>query len=264
MNGDAVMEQCISEILGRTELGGSYVKLDFSVPWKNLPVPGQFVSLGCGDDILLKRPFSIAGFEAGGASVIFKVVGKGTDFLSQRSPGDRITVLGPLGNGFPAEREHEVIYAGGGCGLPPLLYDISLRRGGKGGPLVFAGFRTASDIALTGELEAEGAEVRVVTEDGSEGETGLVTGILEKYLESLENNCIIFSSGPMAMQKAVASLCISRGIEGFLCLERYMACGIGACQSCVQPVRHGKGDVEYARVCVEGPVFRVRQIVWDE
>jgi len=258
------MEQFVTEVSGVTKLAGSFVKLEFAVPWKEAPVSGQFVSLGCGSDRILKRPFSIADWCTGTASVIFKTVGKGTEFLSSLKTGHSLTVLGPLGNGFPEKRGSEVIYAGGGCGLPPLLYDIARNRKKGSTPRIFAGFRTASEAALKEEFEACGAEVIIATDDGSSGEKGLVTDILKKYLESLQSECIIFSSGPMAMQKAVADLCKSFNVQGYLCLERYMACGFGVCQSCVQPVNAGKGGIEYVRVCTEGPVFTSSQIVWEE
>lgn len=256
------MEQCISEITEITDIGKSYTKLCFSVPWQSPPASGQFVSLSCGDRTLLKRPLSIGGYREGVVSVIFKIIGRGTQFLSEHKRGDKLAVLGPLGRGFPAEREHEVIYTGGGCGIPPLVYDISLYAKGKGAK-VFAGFKTASETPLAEEFRRHGADVHIATEDGSAGEQGVATDILKNYLESLDHKCIIFASGPMVMQKKVADLCRSFGTEGYLCLERYMACGFGVCHSCVQPVLTDEGRTEYARVCTEGPVFSTDTVVWD-
>jgi len=257
------MEQFEAVVRDVTRMEGGYAAVRFGTPWRSAPCPGTFVGVRCGDGTLLRRPFSIAGWKAGEAEIVFRVVGPGTARLAGVRPGGMVTVLGPLGRGFPAvEKEVEICYVGGGSGLPPLLYHASLH--GKGGKRLLAGFRTAGDVFLLDRFEACGVEVEVTTEDGSRGRRGRVTDILEKTLASFPAGGIIFSSGPISMLKQVARLCRAACVEGYVCLERYMACGMGACYSCVQRVRTAEGNLRYARVCTEGPVFSCERLVWNE
>jgi dihydroorotate dehydrogenase electron transfer subunit len=128
---------------------------------------------------------------------------------------------------------------------------------------VFAGFRKAQDVILADALAAAGARVVIVTEDGSQGERGLVTDILKKNLDCGKAPGIIFASGPMGMLRVVAEITGTRGLPAYLCIERYMACGFGACNGCVQKVREADGSPRYARACTEGPVFAADRLIWE-
>ncbi len=258
------VKQILSEITANTQVGKNQYRVDFTVDWEASPISGQFVTLQCGNGNLLKRPFSIGWFTAGVCSVIYKVVGDATRALSFLKPGDSIKVLGPLGNGFPVDCGDLIpLYIGGGCGMPPLLFDSFLRMQTEG-KVVFAGFRTGAETVLKDEFADTDTEYRIVTEDGSEGEKGLVTDILKKYLDSAKSRHIIYSSGPMPMLEKVAEIAENKGVKCYLCLESYMGCGFGVCNGCVHPIRNSDGSVSYKKVCTDGPVFDSQNVIWDK
>jgi len=255
------MEHFSSDVVAIEEIGNSFFRIDLSTPWSNIPQSGRFVTVQGADNSILKRPFSIAGFSDGICSIMVKVIGNSTDHLSNLKPGDKLNVLGPLGSGFPESDSQDIIYVGGGCGLPPLLYNAAVQPSEKR-KYVFSGFRSSSDVLLKKEFESYGVEVSVVTEDGSEGEQGMVTDILKKFLDNTKEKHIIYASGPMMMLKEVDSIIQNRSLEGYLCLESYMACGFGACNGCVYTFKGEDGTTEYKKVCVDGPVFKSGEVVW--
>ncbi|MFH1707375.1 MAG: dihydroorotate dehydrogenase electron transfer subunit [Planctomycetota bacterium] len=254
------MRQFDATVTACAPAGCDHIRIDFTVPWERPAAPGQFVMLGAGGTTLLKRPFSIAACGNGTAAVIIRAIGPATRSLTAVRPGDAVPVVGPLGVGFPAVTG-PVIYVGGGCGMPPLVYHLIAAR--PRSATVYAGFRRAQDVILADAFAAAGARVVIATEDGSEGERGLVTGILEKNLDCAKSTGIIFASGPMGMLRVVADIVARRNITAYLCIERYMACGFGACNGCAQKVREADGTVRYARACTEGPVFESGRLVWE-
>lgn len=222
--------------------------------------PGQFVSLYCKDTShLLPRPISICEIgENGELRMVYRVAGWGTKEFSQLSAGDTVDVVGPLGNGFPLEKAagKKAVLMGGGIGVPPIL---QLAKSLKDTAEVTAvlGYRNA-DTFLRAQFE-EAAELKIASEDGSVGTKG---NVLDCMKEQQIGADIIMACGPMPMLRAIKAYAAERGIECWLSLEEKMACGIGACLSCVckttEEDAHSK--VNNARICTEGPVFEASKI----
>lgn len=218
--------------------------------------PGQFVNLLIGSGLAhpLRRPLSIAESDPllGRLSLVYRLVGAGTKWLSEQKKGDHIDVLGPLGRGFPLPPAgSRVLIVGGGVGLPPLYQLVrELAARGFSCDLIF-GFRSKEDAFWLDEFAAY-ARPTVCTEDGSLGRMGLVTSALEAGKEW----SFVYSCGPRGMLKALKEHFSGMNVTGFVSLEERMACGIGACLGCVCQTADGRGRL---RVCADGPVF-----AWEE
>jgi dihydroorotate dehydrogenase electron transfer subunit len=226
------------------------------------PQPGQFYMLAAGhrwgggaaERPFLPRAFSFASARrhaGGGAELDFLLedVGPGTHRLGELTPGEPLMVLGPLGRGFGApEPGTRPLLVGGGIGVAPLL---CLHRELGASAQVLLGFRSGEHAAAA---ELFGGAAQVVTEDGSVGNTGLVTAPLRAELEA-DPRVTVYTCGPAPMLEAVRALCAQHGVSCQLALEAGMACGYGACFGCVVPTVDG-----YQRVCVDGPVFSGEQL----
>lgn len=219
--------------------------------------PGQFLSIYTNDSSkLLPRPISICEIdkEKKCLRVVYRVTGEaaGTEQFSHMKEGDRLSVLGPLGNGFPHERAKgkRAFLMGGGIGVPPILELAKQMQCEK--KQIIVGYRDAQTF-LREEFEKSG-ETYVATEDGSEGVEGNVMDVIRK--ESLEAD-IIFACGPTPMLRAVKKYAEENEIECYLSLEERMACGIGACLGCVcrSKEKDSHSNVHNKRVCKDGPVF---------
>lgn len=229
--------------------------------FSSTPQAGQFYMLQCSNtyDPLLKRPFSIFRFD-GRLHFLYKVRGKGTSLLASLRQGDVINAIGPLGKGYP-EPEDEFIAISGGIGiasLMPLIEKFSKKA------YLFYGSKTKDDLAAIEDAMAFSKELFLCTEDGSEGIKGRVTDLLEKF--SLFNNGLlpIYACGPNPMLKELAKIVKGKDFKCFVSLEEYMACGVGACLGCVVKCKKEIGTEEWAykRVCKEGPVFEISEVLW--
>lgn len=222
------------------------------------PCPGQFfmVSAEKGLDPLLRRPFSIHSWKAGDFQLLYRVVGKATDILREKSPGERLDILGPLGNGFPAPaRNKKTILVAGGLGIAPLYY---LAESLKGSPLLFIGARTKKEVLCLTALRSLGIKPNVATDDGSLGSRGFITERLSGFLHAGGPDMrgyTVFGCGPRPMLGELSRIVLQNRLQGFITLEEHMACGLGACLSCVVQTPAG-----YQRVCKEGPVFPIGEI----
>jgi dihydroorotate dehydrogenase electron transfer subunit len=243
-------------------------------------VPGQFVMLrlaGCNDP-LLGRPLALydvvsdTSGKAASLDIVYLSVGKMTRLLPELRPGSPLEVWGPLGNGFlPTPTEHLVMVAGG-IGQTPFLAlareHLGLRTYGSDArkvPLarkitLCYGARSGEYLAGVEDFERLGVEVRVSTEDGSRGHYGLVTELIRPVVEASAWQCRIVCCGPERMMEAVAAIAQQLDLSCQVSLESPMACGIGACFSCVAKIRDAQGGWDYRRVCLEGPVFDARDV----
>ena len=215
-----------------------------------LAKPGQFIAMYCNDKSkLLPRPISICGInkEEGTLRVVYRVAGEGTKEFSEMKEGDTLEVMGPLGNGF-ALKEEKAIIIGGGIGIPPML---ELAKQLNVEKTVVLGYRTST--FLKDEFEAV-CDVKVATEDGSQGAKGTVIDAIEKY--GVEGK-VIYACGPMPMLKALAVYAEEHGMEAQISLEERMACGIGACLGCICKTKEkdAHSNVNNKRICKDGPVF---------
>jgi dihydroorotate dehydrogenase electron transfer subunit len=229
---------------------------------------GQFVMLrgDWGRDPLLPRPISLLSVAPEGrADLLAKGLGRGTRLLESAQPGARVSVLGPLGNGFPEAAADTVdLLVAGGVGLPPLFMQTehAARRGLVDRCEMIYGGRTSRDLVLMAEMRALGVTTHLATEDGSVGRRGRVTSSLEARIDhhvaSGRNPKLrIMACGPKEMLWAVARIAEASSIECHLSVEAHMACGIGVCLGCAVPA-HSR---PYRYTCSDGPVFLASDLV---
>lgn len=248
----------------------------------NRVLPGQFfmVRPAGGTDPLLGRPFALfdtycdASGQTAGVDFGFVVVGKLTAIMSHWQPGDSVVIWGPLGNGFPIPACRHLVCVAGGIGQTPFLAvareALGLAR--YGSPPRVAdqapesvtlcyGVRSESLLAGLPEFELPGLDVRLATDDGTAGHHGYVTELLIDRLQADCDGVHVYCCGPEPMMKSVAEICKERSVPCWLSLETPMACGFGACFSCVTRVIQPDGSWDYRRTCVEGPVFRAETLL---
>ena len=223
-------------------------------------LPGQFAMLYPKDaSTLLPRPISICEITDNALRFVFRVAGKGTKEFSGYKAGDEITLMGPVGNGYPLDKAagKKCVLLGGGIGVPPVL-ELSKQLSKKGCDVtVICGYRD-SNLFLKEDFEKY-AKLLVATEDGSFGTKGNVMDAIKAGDISPD---VIYACGPMPMLRAIKRYAYDKGIDAFISLEERMACGVGACLGCVvktKDVDH-HSHVNNARVCTEGPVFEAKEV----
>lgn len=248
-------------VVQREALGGEYFRLRVRPARPFRATPGQFVMVKVTDGIdpLLRRPFSIHRMpsgEPGDFEILFRSVGSGTRLLARTHVGDRLDVLAPLGRGFRLDAGNPIL-VGGGIGIAPLLFlaETLLDRGQR--PKLLVGGRRDRDILCHEDFGCLAIPFAVTTEDGSQGEPGLVTKLLERELAAAAD-AAVYACGPLPMLNAVAKACLARGVPCQVSMEAHMACGVGACLGCVVP----GSRADYLRVCKEGPVFDAAELRW--
>lgn len=226
------------------------------------PDPGQFFMLSVDSslDPLLKRPFSLHRWLAGDFQLLYRVVGKATRILKGKKEGDVLDVIGPLGNGFPQKINNDVkiVFVAGGMGVAPILALADSFSAYK--PSLFYGARSEDEILRIDEFRSLGIEPVISTDDGSSGQKGFITDLLEKFLtrhSSRVTDYRIYACGPKPMLKALSELANKHKIKTYMAMEESMACGIGTCLGCVVNTTDG-----YRCVCKEGPVFPSEEIIW--
>lgn len=211
--------------------------------------PGQFVNLLI-DGCYLRRPLSVCNVEGDRLTLIYKVVGKGTEILSHTETGTVINTLTGLGNGYDLSRAGGYpLLVGGGAGVPPmyLLCRELIKSGAK--PVVVLGFNTAADVFYRSEFEQLGAEVHIATADGSVGTKGFVTDVVSRLMYTY-----FYACGPEPMFRALEKVVTTSGEYSF---EERMGCGFGACMGCSCKTKYGT-----KRICVNGPVLKREEVVW--
>ena len=221
--------------------------------------PGQFISVYTNDaSRLLPRPISICETDGRRLRIVYRVVGGGTAEFSGYKAGDKIHILGPLGNGFPIDRSgasgRKAILIGGGIGIPPML---ELAKRIQDDKEIVVGYRN-SDTFLDRELKLYG-NLRIATGEGGLGTHGTVRDAVSANKISGD---VIYACGPTPMLRAVKQYALDNGIEAWLSLEERMACGIGACLACVcrSTDKDSHSMVHNKRVCKDGPVFNAAEV----
>ena len=233
--------------------------------------PGQFVMLRVseGSDPLLRRPFSIhkpivQDGHVIGVELLYKVLGKGTRFLSGRHPGETLDILGPLGSAFrlpPAGRK--VFIVAGGIGVAPMVYLAqNLLKNGIRPPdcRVFLGGRTRDDLLCVEDFAAAGLSVHTTTDDGSAGDQCVVTHPVEVAVADSRPD-IVFACGPLEMLSCVIGIVDAKKVACQVSIETMMACGMGACLGCAVTARDLPD--KYYHACLDGPVFDADSIHLD-
>lgn len=231
--------------------------------------PGNFCHLKVGDGYspLLRRAFSFHQVEKErhNFELLFKVVGPGTEILSQKNPGDKIDLLAPLGNSFDFPgKEEKVVLIAGGMGIAPLFYLLNSLLKRKFNPekiTLFYGVKTKDELVLLAELSSLGAGLHLATEDGTIGYKGMLTGL---FLQELKEKRLklkktkFYACGPNPMLKKISEISKKYHLSCQISLENHMPCGIGACFGCVVKTING-----YKRVCKDGPIFDAREVIFD-
>jgi dihydroorotate dehydrogenase electron transfer subunit len=325
----AARDQYVCEVVENTLLCREHYRLALRLPEFPPTEPGQFIQVACRDTATvygaerelewsegqplgelgaelihplayLRRPFSLAGRSDGPDGVrlelIQRTVGVGTNWLATLRPGDRVDVVGPLGNRFRLPDQDEVaLFVGGGVGIPPMLYLAQRLAGRKG--IAFCGALARDLLPFTitddappptqaaidplyniAEFARHGVGAVITTDDGSYGYRGFVTQALDQYLERFFPmgarkgvKPVVYTCGPEPMMKRVAEIAALHQIECQVAVERAMACGMGTCQSCCirlrrDPQRDGQAfagkDWIYKLACTDGPVFLGKDLLW--
>jgi len=253
--------------------------------------PGQFIHVKAGGKSgpLFRRPFSVfrrVPLEGDhlGIEIVYKVVGTGTSVMTGLRKGDRLDLIGPLGRGFELDRSKSVqVVMAGGTGAA-CLFLLSEEISKAGLPLkVLLGADTKASVLLKKEYASLNGEVMVSTDDGTYGFHGFVTHMLDQGLRegTISTDCVVYSSGPEPMLKALASVCQKYRIPAQVSVERHMMCGIGACLACVCKVDPdhisknrdlGSSHIQsipdrefgYALACKDGPVFDMNEVIFDD
>lgn len=250
------------------EVADGYFEMSFEWPeFLNAPEPGQFFTIRAGRTTapLLRRPFAFSGMDDRGAVFIFERRGPATDILAGKRPGDRLDVLGPLGNSFPFPKNGwRPILVAGGIGVGPIMYFCRTLAATGSNPLLLLGGRTSAKIPKVSGIP--GSELVICTEDGTAGFGGTPIDYLrEKYAEvargqSPSPSVELYVCGPHGLLAAGHELAERWGARAWVSMEQTMGCAVGACMGCAVRVH---SPAEYARVCTEGPVFDSRLIVWN-
>ncbi len=228
-------------------------------------VPGQFISVYTKSEArLLPRPISICETGDNSLRIVYRIAGKGTEEFAAYKEGDRVDILGPLGNGFPlteiedkcsnGREDQGLILIGGGIGIPPML---ELAKQLKGKVTIVVGYRDA-DMFLDEELKKYGRLV-IATDDGSVGTKG---NVIDAIKEQGVEGSVICACGPTPMLRGIKAYAAEKGIEAYISMEERMACGVGACLGCVcrsaEVDDHSK--VNNKRICKDGPVFKATEV----
>ena len=210
---------------------------------------GQFVNLKI-EGFYLRRPISVCNVEGNALTLIYKVVGEGTEVMAKMEKGTKILTLTGLGNGYDTSKSGDKpLLVGGGAGIPP-MYQLcrDLVAQGKA-PSVILGFNTAEEVFYENEFKALGANVIVATADGSQGVRGFVTDAFD-----MVDYTYFYTCGPEPMLKAIYNKSVTSGQFSF---EERMGCGFGACMGCSCKTKYGN-----KRICKDGPVLEKEEIIW--
>ncbi len=244
------MKQSYFEILTNESLTKDVYKMTLQGDVSHITNPGQFVNIKL-DGLYLRRPISVNDVCGNVLTIIYKVVGVGTEVMSKMVKGDKLDVLTGLGNGYDLSKSGDTpLLIGGGVGVPP-LYMLAKKLIEKGKKVtVILGFNTKSEVFYKNEFENLGAKVIVTTVDGSAGVKGFVTD----GMKEVENYSFFYTCGPEPMLKAVYSATTSDGQFSF---EERMGCGFGACMGCSCKTKY-----KNIRICKDGPVLDKEIIVW--
>ena len=252
------MENKICKIIKNEKLENIHYLLEFENNFKEDFSPGNFVHIKI-ENNFLRRPFSVCKFSKNSIIIIYKVVGEGTEKLSKKKKGEYIDVLAPCGNSFPIFKNKKIAIIGGGTGVAPLIFLAEKLKEYKNKIDFFYGVKNKKLIFFN--ILPTGINYIFSTEDGSFGKKGLILDVFENFLkDTKEIYDIIYASGPKELLKNISIF--SNKIPIFVSLESYMACGMGLCFGCVVKVKQNS-DWIYKRVCKDGPVFNVREVIWD-
>lgn len=234
------------EIISKEEVGSEIFLLKLkSSGIAGRCAPGQFLHIKINGKSL-RRPISISSKEKNHINIIFKIKGTGTTILSKKKKGECIDVLGPLGNSFPLVEGKRPLFVAGGLGAAPLNFLASIIK--SKGIFIYGTAKEEDFFPLNHQHK--------LIKISEAKDKKLVTDLLPLYIKDVD---IIYAAGPREMLKIIAQICRKEEKDGYISWEERMGCGIGLCQACAVKTIHG-----YKRTCVEGPVFNLKEINWNE
>lgn len=244
------MKQSVFIIKNNIPLTGNVYRMTLSGDTSAITAPGQFINIKL-SGMFLRRPISVYDYDKETVTIIYKVVGKGTELMSKMQSGETLDILTGLGNGYDTSVSGKnPLLIGGGVGVPPLYYLAKkLIEEGKSISVIL-GFNTKDEVFCESEFKEIGADVTVTTVDGSYGVKGFVTNALP------ENYSYFYTCGPEPMLKAVYAATFTSGQFSF---EERMGCGFGACMGCSCKTLYGN-----KRICKDGPVLVKEEIIWEK
>lgn len=244
------MYQGIYSVVSNIKIAKDVYKMILSGDTSHITAPGQFVNIKL-DGYYLRRPISICDFDDNSITLIYKVVGQGTELMSTFEAYEKLDVLVGLGNGFDVSKSgSSPLLIGGGVGVPP-MYNLCKKLISEGKkPSVVLGFNSADEIFYAEEFEKLGAKVYVTTVDGSVGTKGFVTDAFPL----VGDYSYFYTCGPLPMFKAIYNAASTSGQFSF---EERMGCGFGACMGCTCKTKYGN-----KRICKDGPVLVKEEIIW--
>ncbi len=268
LQGEIVSNKKYSEKLYKIEIFSPFICKNASA--------GQFVNIKCTDylntDPLLRRPFSIYEIDKkfNVFSILFLVKGKGTHYLSNKKKGDIIDFIGPLGKAFTPSyfnladtTKNEYVLIGGGIGIAPLYFFAKeLIENGKKVYFI-AGFKDQTFFYWQRDIDKILKDYYLFTENGSFGQKGIPTDFIEKNLNYYLNKVII-ACGPKKMLSKLQDIFKDLNVDAYVVIEEMIACGIGACLGCVVKIKTKNNDYEYKRVCSDGPIFKLKEVLFNE
>ncbi len=239
-------KQNIYKILSNKKIAKDVFEMVLEGDTQYITAPGQFINIQL-DGRFLRRPISVCDYDDTTVTIIYKVVGEGTEMMSALSAGETLDVLTGLGNGYDISQGTKPMLIGGGVGVPP-MYNLCKKLIAAGQkPIVILGFNTKDEIFYEDEFKALG-EVRVATADGSYGIKGFVT---DAFADDYD---YFYTCGPMPMFRAIEAKVTTSGQYSF---EERMGCGFGACMGCSCKTKYGN-----KRICKDGPVLVREEIIW--
>jgi len=243
------MKQSIFVVKENVKIAKNTMKMVLTGDTSDITKSGQFVNIKI-EGLFLRRPISVCDVEDGILTIIYKVVGKGTEAMEVMAEGQELDILTGLGNGYDTSKSGNApVLIGGGVGVPP-MYNLAKRLKAEGKDVkVILGFNTEEEIFYKDEFEALGVKVHIATADGSVGTKGLVTDVMKTL-----DYTYFFTCGPLPMFKAIESIAKTSGQYSF---EERMGCGFGACMGCSCETKYGN-----KRICKDGPVLEREEIIW--
>ncbi len=244
------MKQSFFTIISNEKLTDSVCKMVLAGDTSAITASGQFVNIKL-NGFFLRRPISVCDYDENTLTILYKLVGKGTETMSKMTPKHKLDILTGLGNGYDTSVSGDKpLLIGGGVGVPP-MYRLAKNLVAEGKkPIVILGFNTAAEVFYQEEFEKLGVEVYVATADGSAGTKGFVTDVVK----TIPDYTYFYTCGPEPMLKALSDVTTTSGQLSF---EERMGCGFGACMGCSCQTKYGN-----KRICKNGPVLVKEEIIW--
>ena len=247
------MRELIFDVKENIEIADNIYRMILSGDTSDMNFPGQFINIKLNNHYL-RRPFSVCDWDNENLTIIYRVVGNGTQDMTRIKINENLSILSGLGNGYDiSENENQKanelmpVIIGGGSGIPPLYGLAKKLIENNVKPSVILGFNTKNECFYINEFMNLGLDVRVTTIDGSLGIKGVVT-------DAVMNEKYVYVCGPLAMMKSIYS-CV---IDGQFSFESRMGCGFGACMGCSMRTKNGT-----KRICTDGPIFKHSEIIFD-